>query len=66
VTNVENYTEEAKVDLGDALDSQKSIQKKKWLMIVLVIILIIVILMALAYIAKNLGITKAFASKKKY
>lgn len=66
VTNVENYTEEAKVDLGDALDSQKSIQKKKWLMIVLVIILIIVILMALAYIAKNLGITKAFAGKKKY
>lgn len=64
VGNVENFTEEAKVDLGDALDSQKSIQKKKWLMIILVIVLIIVVLMALAYIAKNLGITNALKSKK--
>lgn len=64
VNAVEDYTEEAAGDLADAVESQKSIQKKKWLMVVLVIILILVILVVLAYIMKNLGITRLFKGSK--
>lgn len=57
--NIEDYTEDAKGDLSHAVESQKSIQKKKWIIMILVALLVIILLAVIAYILKNTGITGA-------
>lgn len=54
VDNIEGYTEEAKEDLKDAVSSQKSIMKKKWIAAVLMIILFIILLGIVAYFVRPL------------
>lgn len=64
VDKVENYTEDAKEDLSDAVESQKSIMKKKWVMAVLIVFLILLLLVVIAYIIKAFGLTSYLKKKK--
>lgn len=61
--NSGGYLDSAAKDLGSAVDSQKSILKKKWIMMALVAFLVLILLFVLAYILKQFGIAKLLNKK---
>lgn len=63
VDNIEGYTEDAKKDLASAVESQKSIMKKKWIMAILFVILIILLLAVIAYVIRTFLPVRRIAKK---
>jgi t-SNARE complex subunit (syntaxin) len=55
--SVEDYTANAKEDLGSAVKSQESIQRKKRWILLLALIGVLLVLMMIAYIFKHTGIS---------